>query len=66
MNNVIEMVKAAMCTGCSACVLHCPYDNLVMKTGDLGFPVPHVKKEDLCKGCSECIKACPFSDEADG
>lgn len=63
MNNVMEMVIAGTCTGCSRCVLFCPFNNLTMQNGDLGFPVPHAKNEELCKGCNECIKACPFSDE---
>lgn len=41
----------------------CPLNNLTMKNGTLGSPVPHAKNDELCKGCNECIKACPFSDE---
>lgn len=65
MNNVIEMVSAGTCTGCSRCVLFYPFNNLTMQNEALGFPVPHAKNEELCKGCNECIKVCPFSDEYD-
>ena len=63
MSNVIKMFNDHTCTGCGNCITFCPYSNLSIKQGDLGFPVPDVKDSELCAGCNRCIKACPFSDE---
>ena len=63
MNNVMKMVDTHTCTGCSLCLSFCPYGNISMEQGDLGFPVPNIKDHKLCSGCSKCLKACPFSDE---
>ena len=60
MKNVAEMVENLLCTGCSRCVLFCPYGFIAMKKGILGIPVPYIVE---CNDCGECIKACPFSDE---
>lgn len=63
MSNVMKMVDEHTCTGCGRCIVFCPHDNLSIKQGDLGFPVPNIKNSELCAGCGICIKACHFSDE---
>lgn len=63
MSNVMKTVDEHTCTGCGRCIIFCSHDNLPIKQGDLGFPVPNIKNSELCAGCSRCIKACPFFDE---
>ncbi len=65
MNRVIEIVNAGICTGCAMCMSACPYNNITLKKGNLGFPVPQIHNEALCKGCKECIKDCPAINESD-
>jgi len=61
-----EVVTSGLCTGCSACVIVCPYD--VLGYDDTGgryrpFHVPEAGGEDNCthgeKGCTLCTRACP-------
>ena len=59
MNNVTIMVDACRCTGCTRCAVACPYGYIYHKSGELGFPSPHMVE---CKGCGICLRECPFSD----
>ena len=60
------MVNVGTCTGCLICLSVCPNNNLTIKNGNLGVPVPHVKNDDLCnEGCNECIKDCLFLNKTD-
>ncbi|MGA3214590.1 MAG: Coenzyme F420 hydrogenase/dehydrogenase, beta subunit C-terminal domain [Acidimicrobiales bacterium] len=61
-----EVVTSGLCTGCSACVVVCPYD--VLGYDDLKgvyhpFHVPEMGGTDNCthgeKGCTLCTRACP-------
>jgi len=61
-----EVVTSGLCTGCSACVVVCPYD--VLGYDDLNgvyhpFHVAEMGGADNCthgeKGCTLCTRACP-------
>ena len=60
-----EVVTSGLCTGCSACVVACPYD--VLGYDDKGSYKPfHVEQTggaDGCthgdRGCTLCTRACP-------
>jgi coenzyme F420 hydrogenase subunit beta len=61
-----EVVTSGLCTGCSACVIACPYD--VLEYDDTGgrykpFHVAEAGGFDNCthgeKGCTLCTRACP-------
>lgn len=61
-----EVVTSEICTGCSACVVACPYG--VLEYNDLNgiyrpFHVPDEGGPDNCthgvKGCTLCTRACP-------
>ncbi|MGA2527544.1 MAG: Coenzyme F420 hydrogenase/dehydrogenase, beta subunit C-terminal domain [Acidimicrobiales bacterium] len=61
-----EVVTSGLCTGCSACVVVCPYD--VLGYDDQRgvyhpFHVPEMGGADDCvhgeKGCTLCTRACP-------
>ena len=61
-----EVVTSGLCTGCSACIVACPYD--VLGYDDEGgryrpFHVPEMGGADNCthgeKGCTLCTRACP-------
>ena len=61
-----EVVTSGLCTGCSACVVACPYD--VLGYDDLEgrykpFHVPEEGGAEDCthgvKGCTLCTRACP-------
>ncbi len=61
-----EVVTSGLCTGCSACVVACPYD--VLEYDDTGgrYKPFHVAEQgglDNCthgeKGCTLCTRACP-------
>lgn len=61
-----EVVTSGLCTGCSACVVVCPYD--VLEYDDTGgryrpFHVPGDGGAEDCthgtKGCTLCTRACP-------
>ena len=61
-----EVVTSGLCTGCSACVVVCPYD--VLDYDDEGsayrpFHVPEMGGTDNCtygeRGCTLCTRACP-------
>ena len=61
-----EVVTSGLCTGCSACVVVCPYDVLGYDDSDgryRPFHVPEAGGEDNCthgeKGCTLCTRACP-------
>jgi coenzyme F420 hydrogenase subunit beta len=61
-----EVVTSGLCTGCSACIVACPYD--VLGYDDTAgrykpFHVPEQGGADDCthgeKGCTLCTRACP-------
>jgi coenzyme F420 hydrogenase subunit beta len=60
-----EVVTSGLCTGCSACVIACPYDVLGYdhETGYKPFHVEATGGLDDCthgvKGCTLCTRACP-------
>jgi coenzyme F420 hydrogenase subunit beta len=61
-----EVVTSGLCTGCSACVVVCPYDVLGYDDSDGNYKPFHVPEEggpDDCthgiKGCTLCTRACP-------
>ncbi len=61
-----EVVTSGLCTGCSACVVVCPYDVLGYDDGDGRYKPFHVDADggtDNCthgvKGCTLCTRACP-------
>jgi coenzyme F420 hydrogenase subunit beta len=61
-----EVVTSGLCTGCSACVISCPYDVLGYDDSEGVYKPFHVDAEggpDNCthglKGCTLCTRACP-------
>jgi len=61
-----EVVTSGLCTGCSACVVACPYDVLGYDDAEghyKPFHVPADGGEADCthgvKGCTLCTRACP-------
>ena len=61
-----EVVTSGLCTGCSACVVVCPYDVLGYNDKDGVYKPFHVDTDggpDNCthglKGCTLCTRACP-------
>jgi len=61
-----EVVTSGLCTGCSACVIACPYDVLGYDDTEGNYKPFHVPEEggpDSCthgvKGCTLCTRACP-------
>ncbi len=61
-----EVVTSGLCTGCSACVIACPYDVLDYNDMDGAYKPFHVEAEggptDCThgeKGCTLCTRACP-------
>lgn len=54
-----ETVKLAEgdCTGCSACMVACPYEAIVMKENKRGFIAYEIG--DSCVGCRKCEFVCP-------
>jgi len=61
-----EVVTGGLCTGCSACVVVCPYDVLGYDDADGRYKPFHVDADggaDDCthgaKGCTLCTRACP-------
>jgi len=61
-----EVVTSGLCTGCSACVVVCPYDVLGYDDDDGRYKPFHVPADggaDNCthgvKGCTLCTRACP-------
>lgn len=61
-----EVVTSGLCTGCSACVVACPYDVLGYDDTEGTYRPFHVPEEggaEDCthgvKGCTLCTRACP-------
>ena len=61
-----EVVTSGLCTGCSACVIACPYDVLGYDDTEGRYKPFHVAEEGGeadcthgVKGCTLCTRACP-------
>jgi coenzyme F420 hydrogenase subunit beta len=61
-----EVVTSGLCTGCSACVVVCPYDVLGYDDTDGRYKPFHVEADGGAtncthgvKGCTLCTRACP-------
>jgi coenzyme F420 hydrogenase subunit beta len=61
-----EVVTSGLCTGCSACVVACPYDVLGYDDTEGHYKPFHVAEEGGAadcthgvKGCTLCTRACP-------
>lgn len=61
-----EVVTSGLCTGCSACVVACPYDVLGYDESEGKYRPFHVEANggiDNCthgeRGCTLCTRACP-------
>ena len=61
-----EVVTSGLCTGCSACVIACPYDVLGYDSSEGRYRPFHVDEqggaEDCTygeRGCTLCTRACP-------
>ena len=50
------------CTGCGACVQHCPKQCISWKAGEFGFQYPIID-EKTCINCHLCEKVCPIDKE---
>ena len=59
-----EVVDTGLCTGCAACVLPCPHDDVLGYDEKWKpFQLHHPPDPDSCvhgeKGCTLCTRACP-------
>ena len=62
-----EVVTSGLCTGCSACIIVCPYDVLgyddKQSASTSPFHLAEMGGADNCthgeKGCTMCTRACP-------
>ncbi len=61
-----DVVTSGLCTGCSACIIVCPYDVLEYDDQDGNYKPFHVAADggtDNCtygvRGCTLCTRACP-------
>ena len=61
-----EVVTSGLCTGCSACVVVCPYDVLGYDDADGRYKPFHVEADGGAadcthgaRGCTLCTRACP-------
>lgn len=50
----VAFIHSSLCTGCTKCKRHCPYDAIV---GNVKQPHSILKEE--CTGCGDCVKVCP-------
>ncbi len=50
----VAFVIPAACSGCGACVNHCPFGAISMEDGGTAVIDPAA-----CKGCGGCVPACP-------
>lgn len=58
-NNISEVVKLDLCTGCGTCVSVCPVECIQMQEDiKKGIYVPQVD-ESKCIYCGLCLKVCP-------
>ncbi len=57
MNNIAEVVKAGLCTGCGTCVGVCSSEAIKMYIQD-GLLLPHVNTSK-CINCRICVRCCP-------
>jgi Coenzyme F420-reducing hydrogenase, beta subunit len=59
MNNVDQIIKSELCTGCGTCISLCPSKVIKMTLNDgKGIYLPKLN-ENKCNGCGICLKVCP-------
>ena len=57
--NIKDVVKNDLCTGCATCISLCPEEAIELtKDESRGIYVPRVL-EERCNGCGICYKVCP-------
>jgi heterodisulfide reductase subunit A len=59
----VAFVNDDLCSGCSMCILACPYNAIErVEEENKGKKVIHAKiNEGLCQGCGTCVSECPSS-----
>ena len=57
LDNVAEIVKDGLCTGCGTCAGVCPTEAIRMRVLN-GVFLPEIE-EDKCTSCRLCVKCCP-------
>lgn len=58
MNNITDVVKGGLCTGCGTCVGLCPQDIITMEINhEKGIYLPNLNEG--CNDCGICLKVCP-------
>ena len=55
-NNISEVTKTGMCSGCASCG-GCAH--ISFQKGALGFPVP--VPDEGCVKCGNCLRNCPVA-----
>lgn len=56
-DNVTEIVRDGLCTGCGVCAGVCPTDAIIMRISK-GLFLPEIEQEK-CNGCRICVRCCP-------
>lgn len=58
MNNIENIIKDGLCTGCGTCAGLCPHDIITMKIDyRKGLYVPNLL--GICNDCGICVEVCP-------
>lgn len=57
---MIDITDKSRCCGCTACMVICPHDAIVMRADALGFLYPAVDRS-RCVDCGLCDAVCHFS-----
>jgi len=57
LDNIAEVVRDGLCTGCGTCAGVCPVDAITMLVSN-GLFLPEIK-EEKCTRCNVCLKCCP-------